>query len=205
MGKMTHLHVVAVGLLVVLALVPIWWAYGALTPEDDHGGTDMTGMGMDASGMSGMDMEQGAASQAFFIHAQAYAAANERPDGSVHAVTDAAVPVAVFQFGFSPRVLHMETGQTYTLEFLAKDVIHGLSLQMGLAGSRNAVLTPGMMTTLEVMPTQPGEYLFLCNEYCGVGHQFMSGKIVVEGPPVQPGEDHPAPPANQQPQHSGGH
>ena len=26
----------------------------------------------------------------------------------------------------------------------------------------------------------PGEYLVVCNEYCGLGHHLMQGKVIVE-------------------------
>ena len=27
---------------------------------------------------------------------------------------------------------------------------------------------------------EPGEYDFVCHEYCGVGHHTMAGKLIVE-------------------------
>jgi cytochrome c oxidase subunit 2 len=27
---------------------------------------------------------------------------------------------------------------------------------------------------------KPGEYLFICHEYCGLAHQTMAGKVIVE-------------------------
>jgi len=165
MEMMPRWGTVYVGLM-VLVLVPIWAAYDALSPAADHGE-----MAVDVN--------------AFANQAQAYAQEHQLADGSVQAMPDASVPVLAMQFGFSPSVLRLRTGETYVLEFVSRDVMHGFSLQMGM-GSLNAVLMPGAMTMLEVMPTQPGEYLFLCNEYCGVGHQFMSGKVIVEGPPISP-------------------
>lgn len=173
--------VVGVGLLVVLALAPVWAAYGALTPGGDHG-----------------EMEVHA--EAFMGRNAAYAARHRLPDGSVMAVPDEPVPIVVMQFGFQPNVVRMRTGETYTLEMAAKDVTHGFSLQLG-SGSLNAVAMPGSLAMLEVTPLQPGEYLFLCNEYCGIGHQIMSGKLVVEGPPSAPGQA-PAPAPEE---HRGGH
>ncbi len=164
---MTRWGVIAIGLLVVVLLAPVWAAYGALVPGG-HGG-EHGGMVFDVD--------------AFAAAAARYAAAHTLPDGSVMAVTGEPIPILAQQFGFTPRILKMRTGETYSLEIASKDVIHGFSLQAGL-GSLNAVLVPGSMTPLEITPTQPGEYLVLCNEYCGLGHQVMSGRILVEGPPV---------------------
>jgi cytochrome c oxidase subunit 2 len=32
---------------------------------------------------------------------------------------------------------------------------------------------------LQVTPDQAGEYGVICNEYCGIGHHLMVGKIYV--------------------------
>ena len=38
-----------------------------------------------------------------------------------------------------------------------------------------------VMTThvITVTPTMSGEYTIVCNEFCGIGHHQMTGKIVV--------------------------
>lgn len=164
--------------LLALAVVPVWAIYGALRPGDAHGE---------------MSVDVGE----FLARSQAYIEENRLEDGSVRGVPDSVIPVAVRQFGFQPNVLRLRTGQRYTLEFVATDVMHGFSLQMGV-GSVNAVLTPGMMVMKELMPTEPGVYLFVCNEYCGIGHQAMSGTILVEGDRVDRARDSkPAPPGDQ--------
>jgi cytochrome c oxidase subunit 2 len=33
-----------------------------------------------------------------------------------------------------------------------------------------------------VVPTEPGEFHIVCNEFCGVGHHLMVGKIIVKPP-----------------------
>ncbi|MEE9199272.1 MAG: hypothetical protein V3U26_05690 [Dehalococcoidia bacterium] len=160
---MKRWQVIAVGLL-VMVLIPVWGAYGALTGGGgEHGGHG--GMEMDA------DMHM--------AKSLAYMEEHRLEDGSVEAVPGEPIPITAAQFIFLPQVLRMRTGEEYTLQFMSKDVIHGFSLQMG--SSMNAQLMPDMMTTMEVVPTKPGEYLFLCNEYCGLGHQGMYGKIIVEG------------------------
>ncbi|MBI3978629.1 MAG: cupredoxin domain-containing protein [Chloroflexi bacterium] len=164
--RMARWGVVGVGLLLVIVLVPVWAAYGALALADDHGG-------------HAVDVA------AFLARSRAYAEMHRLDDGSVQGVADVPIPMAVMQFGYQPNLLRLRTGETYVLEMVAMDVTHGVSLQMG-SGSLNAALMPGMVTELKVTPTQPGEYLFLCNEYCGVGHHAMSGRIVVEGPPISP-------------------
>jgi cytochrome c oxidase subunit 2 len=38
---------------------------------------------------------------------------------------------------------------------------------------------PGYEHVLTITPDQAGQYGIVCNEYCGIGHHQMSGKIYV--------------------------
>jgi len=62
---------------------------------------------------------------------------------------------------------------------LSMDVVHAISVQMGHT-SYNAVVMPGIVTALKLKPTKPGKYLVLCNEYCGIGHDYMYFSVIVE-------------------------
>ena len=44
----------------------------------------------------------------------------------------------------------------------------------------NFQVVPGYDHVLTIKPTAPGEYPIICNEFCGIGHQQMVGKIIVE-------------------------
>jgi cytochrome c oxidase subunit 2 len=46
--------------------------------------------------------------------------------------------------------------------------------------SYNAVVMPGIVTALKLQPAKPGRYLVVCNEYCGLGHDYMYFSIIVE-------------------------
>jgi cytochrome c oxidase subunit II len=39
---------------------------------------------------------------------------------------------------------------------------------------------PGYVSQLTYTFERPGEYLIACNEYCGLGHHAMGGKVIVE-------------------------
>jgi cytochrome c oxidase subunit 2 len=41
---------------------------------------------------------------------------------------------------------------------------------------------PGYEHVLTVTPDQAGEFSIVCNEYCGLGHHTMLGKIFVTEP-----------------------
>jgi cytochrome c oxidase subunit II len=81
------------------------------------------------------------------------------------------------QFQFRP-VLQLQQGETYRLLVSSTDVQHGLSLQ---PENLNFQVLPGYLYVIEVTPRWPGEYPMLCNEYCGLGHHLMTGRIIVEG------------------------
>ncbi|MCO6461783.1 MAG: c-type cytochrome [Saprospiraceae bacterium] len=73
-------------------------------------------------------------------------------------------------------VLIMEVNQSYKLHISSKDVVHGLSIQ---PVNMNFQVYPSYDYLLEFKPTEPGEYKVICNEFCGIGHAGMIGKIVV--------------------------
>ena len=44
----------------------------------------------------------------------------------------------------------------------------------------NFQVVPGYDHVLTIKPQSPGVYPIVCNEFCGIGHQTMVGKIIVE-------------------------
>jgi cytochrome c oxidase subunit 2 len=74
-------------------------------------------------------------------------------------------------------VLKLKKDQTYRLHVSSADIQHGFSLQ---PMNMNFQILPGYDHVLTVTPTEAGEYLVLCNEFCGIGHHLMTGKILVE-------------------------
>ena len=73
-------------------------------------------------------------------------------------------------------VLELENGQTYRLHLSSLDLQHGFSLQ---PVNINVQVHPGYEHVLTVTPNKPGEYTIVCNEFCGLGHHMMMGKIFV--------------------------
>lgn len=82
------------------------------------------------------------------------------------------------QWSFDPSVLRLSANQSYRFRMMAIDAAHGASLQLGKA-SHIIRLPKGALVEQDLSFTQPGEYLLYCTMYCGEGHQFMSGKIIV--------------------------
>ena len=73
-------------------------------------------------------------------------------------------------------VLELENGQSYRLHLSSLDLQHGFSLQ---PININVQVHPGYEHVLTVTPNRSGEYTIVCNEFCGLGHHMMLGKIFV--------------------------
>ena len=73
-------------------------------------------------------------------------------------------------------VLELEKGQSYRLHLSSVDWMHGFSLQ---PENINLQIIPGYEMILTVTPTSSGEFSVVCNEFCGIGHHTMVGKIHV--------------------------
>jgi cytochrome c oxidase subunit II len=81
------------------------------------------------------------------------------------------------QFQFQP-VLQLQRDQTYRLLVSSIDVQHGLSL-VKMGTSYNFQVLPGYLYVIRITPEETGEFALVCNEFCGLGHHVMTGRIVV--------------------------
>jgi cytochrome c oxidase subunit 2 len=73
-------------------------------------------------------------------------------------------------------ILELEKGQSYRLHLSSLDWQHGFSLQ---PTNINIQVHPGYEMVLTITPSEAGEFGVVCNEYCGIGHHTMVGKIYV--------------------------
>lgn len=74
-------------------------------------------------------------------------------------------------------ILELEVGKTYRLHLTAMDYNHGFSLQ---PANINIQMVPGFEHVVTVTPNQTGTYSVVCNEFCGIGHHKMVGRIYVK-------------------------
>ena len=73
-------------------------------------------------------------------------------------------------------VLKLRKGTEYTLHLSSKDVNHGFSLY---PVNVNFQIVPGYDYALRVTPSEAGDFRVICNEFCGVGHHLMLGRVIV--------------------------
>lgn len=95
-------------------------------------------------------------------------------DGSV------VVSVVASMYSFSPDPIVIPADKPVTFRITSDDVIHGFQV---VETNANAMAIPGYVSEFTMTFTKPGEYLVGCNEYCGLSHHTMVGKLIVkEGP-----------------------
>lgn len=80
-------------------------------------------------------------------------------------------------FSFTPSEIEVPAGSTVHFTLTSKDVVHGFQVA---ETNLNAMVVPGYVQKITQKFDKSGEYLVLCNEYCGAGHQMMSTTITVK-------------------------
>lgn len=116
---------------------------------------------------------------AFLAKAQAmadqYTVRQEGADPVVHPPPGSDVYLVARLWSWWP-ILELEKDQSYRIHMSSMDWQHGFSLQ---PVNINLQVHPGYDIVFSMMPTETGEFGIICNEYCGIGHHNMVGKIVV--------------------------
>ncbi len=79
-------------------------------------------------------------------------------------------------FSFAPASITIPIGSKVTFFVTSPDVVHGFFIP---DTDINMMAVPGWVNTDSHTFTRAGEYLLICHEYCGIGHQNMFAKIEV--------------------------
>jgi cytochrome c oxidase subunit 2 len=74
-------------------------------------------------------------------------------------------------------ILELEKDKDYRLHIMSMDWLHGFSLQ---PVNLNLEIHPNYDMVVTLTPDQAGTFGIICNEYCGIGHHTMVGKIYVK-------------------------
>lgn len=89
---------------------------------------------------------------------------------------DYEVVIVASAFMYTPNEIEVPLGSVVKFIATTKDVIHGMQFAQT---NINMMLEPGYISEYITEMNQAGEYLLVCNEYCGTGHTFMYGKLKV--------------------------
>ena len=79
-------------------------------------------------------------------------------------------------FAWSPHEITVPVGATVTFYVTSADVVHGFTIP---EEDVNVEILPGWVSSVRHTFRHAGDFLILCNQYCGIGHQAMSARVVV--------------------------
>lgn len=91
--------------------------------------------------------------------------------------TEQVVQITAQRFKYTPNEIVVKKGRPVILAFSSRDFVHGFNVP---ALKLRADLPPGVITRVSFTPVQVGEYPFVCDNFCGEGHEDMHGRIVVK-------------------------
>ncbi len=80
------------------------------------------------------------------------------------------------QYSFTPQCLVVPADTPINLRATSADVVHGLLIT---GTNINTMLVPGYVSVLPIRFKAPGDHVMPCQEFCGIGHQGMWGKVKV--------------------------
>lgn len=92
------------------------------------------------------------------------------------AAKERVIAIQAKKFVYTPNEITLKKDEPVVLAFTAIDFIHGFFIP---DMSIRADLMPGQVTEVRLTPGKTGEYAFLCDNFCGSGHEEMNGKIIV--------------------------
>ena len=95
---------------------------------------------------------------------------------------EVAVYVVARQFMFQPgtgQPIEVPAGREVTFYITAADVLHGFEV---VGTNLNTMAIPGQVSKFTTVFPETGSYGIVCNEYCGLAHHVMEGRIEVVPP-----------------------
>jgi len=84
-------------------------------------------------------------------------------------------------WAWTPAPLHVPQGAEITFHVTSADVLHGFEVQ---GTTINMTAVPGITGAVTYTFSHPGTYNIICNEFCGIEHQAMMGRIIVDPRPA---------------------
>ncbi len=96
--------------------------------------------------------------------------------GALAQAKERVIRVTARKFVFLPREIRIKKGVPVVLEIVTADVVMGFN-----APDLNVRtdIVPGKVSRLRMVPDKTGTFVFLCDVFCGDGHEGMSGQIHV--------------------------
>ena len=86
------------------------------------------------------------------------------------------IRISASTFDFAPSEITVKKGVPVILQLVSRDRHHGFKLS---AFEVRADIPPGTVQTVRFIPDKTGKFTFICNVFCGDGHEDMSGTLTV--------------------------
>lgn len=86
------------------------------------------------------------------------------------------IKVIARKFEYTPNVIHLQKNVPVVLEFTSEDVVMGFNVpELKIRTD----IVPGKVSRLHIVSDKVGRFAFVCDIFCGSGHEDMTGAIVV--------------------------
>lgn len=108
--------------------------------------------------------------------AAAFALAGTGAFVAARAAQPRVIQVVAKKFVFVPAEIHVQQGESVVLQFTAPEVPMGVNFA---DFKTRTDVVPGTTATVALTPQQAGSFTFVCDVFCGTGHEDMSGVLVV--------------------------
>jgi cytochrome c oxidase subunit II len=86
------------------------------------------------------------------------------------------IRVEAKRFSYTPAELTLKKGEPVVFELTSADVLMGFNLP---DFNLRADIVPDKVTRVRFVPEKTGTFTFVCDIFCGSGHEEMSGKLTV--------------------------
>ena len=86
------------------------------------------------------------------------------------------IKIVARRFSYAPDKLTLKKGVPVVLELTTADVLMGFNAP---DFQTRADIIPGKIARVRLVPDKIGTFTFLCDIFCGSGHETMNGTITV--------------------------
>jgi cytochrome c oxidase subunit II len=96
--------------------------------------------------------------------------------GATAKAEERVIKIVAKKFDFTPNEIQLTKGMPVVLELTTLDVFMGINAP-GL-GIRTDIV-PGKTVRVNLTPDKAGTFPFICDVFCGDGHEEMGGQFIV--------------------------
>ena len=104
-------------------------------------------------------------------------AAAATPPSAAQVAEPRVVDVTARRFAFQPAEVEATVGERIRLVVKSADGVHGIEIEKFKV--KKEVPRGGTTVTIDFTASEEGRFPILCSEYCGDGHDDMTGTLVV--------------------------